>query len=77
METESTGQTHTHTYDDTCLCRSIASHLFAALGLTSEAARQHVRNARIEMLKAIRSVIDERIGHLSQAEPKGTKVVVE
>jgi vacuolar-type H+-ATPase subunit E/Vma4 len=48
-----------------------------AFGLTSEAARQHVRNARVEMLKAVRSIIDERISHLSQTEAKGTKVVVE
>ncbi len=78
MATEMTGETQkAAVHDETCLCRSIALHVMAVLGLTSEEARHHVRNARIEMLKAARAVIDERISHISQAEPKGTKVVVE
>ena len=38
----------------------------------------HFRNSRIELLKAVRSLLDDRIAKLSkQAEPKGTHVTVE
>ena len=43
----------------------------------SEATNDHFRNARVEFLKGIRSLIDSRIEHLSRAETKGTRVVVE
>jgi len=39
--------------------------------------QQHFRNARIEVLKGIRSILDARIERLSQHTPKGTKVTVE
>ncbi len=39
--------------------------------------REHFRNARIEMLKGMRSMLDARIEHLSQHDRKGTKVTVE
>lgn len=42
-----------------------------------EPTQQHFRNARVEMLKGIRSMLDARIEHLSQNAAKGTKVVVE
>jgi hypothetical protein len=60
-----------------CICSTIAAHIIDALGITSEEAREHVRNARVEMLKAMRAIIDERINHLSQTATKGTKVAVE
>jgi hypothetical protein len=38
----------------------------------------HFRNSRIEFLKGVRSLIDERIAHLSkETEHKGTRVTVE
>jgi hypothetical protein len=43
----------------------------------SEATRDHFRNSRIEFLKGIRSLIDDRISHLSKHEAKGTHVTVE
>ena len=43
----------------------------------SEATNDHFRNSRIEFLKGIRSLIDDRISHLSKNESKGTRVVVE
>ena len=60
-----------------CVCRDLGMEIAALLGLGSEEARQHLRNARVEMLKAVRSMIDARIEHLSRAEHKGTKVSVE
>jgi len=39
---------------------------------------EHFRNSRIEFLKGMRSLIDERIAHLSKQEgAKGTRVTVE
>ncbi len=43
----------------------------------SEASRGHFRNARVEFLKGIRSLIDERIERLAREERKGTHVTVE
>jgi len=43
----------------------------------SDATRDHFRNSRIEFLKGIRSLIDDRIAHLSREEAKGTRVTVE
>jgi len=39
--------------------------------------KQHLANSRVEFLKAIRQVIDDRIEHLSAQGQKGTKVAVE
>lgn len=46
-------------------------------GIFPEETRTHFRNARIEMLRGFRSIIDARIQHLSQAQQKGTTVTVE
>jgi hypothetical protein len=43
----------------------------------SEATKDHFRNSRVEFLKGIRSLIDDRIANLSRQEPKGTRVTVE
>ncbi len=43
----------------------------------SDATKDHFRNSRVEFLKGIRSLLDDRIAHLSREEPKGTHVVVE
>ncbi len=60
-----------------CVCREAAESLGKMLGI-SPAVKQHLINSRVEFLKAIRSVIDDRITHLSQtAQQQGTKVTVE
>jgi hypothetical protein len=41
------------------------------------AARAHFRSARIEFLKGIRQLIEDRIERLSRPEKRGTKVSVE
>jgi hypothetical protein len=43
----------------------------------SDATRGHFRNSRVEFLKGLRSLIDDRIAHLSREERKGTHVNVE
>jgi hypothetical protein len=43
-----------------------------------EATRDHFRASRVEFLKGLRSLIDDRIAYLSkEEEPKGTHVTVE
>ena len=39
--------------------------------------REHFHNARIEVLKGMRSLLDARIEHLSKHDRKGSKVTVE
>lgn len=43
----------------------------------SDATKGHFRNSRVEFLKGIRSLLDDRIAHLSKEQTKGTKVTVE
>jgi hypothetical protein len=43
----------------------------------SEATLGHFRNSRIEFLRGLRSLIDDRIAHLAKEEAKGTHVPVE
>jgi len=63
-------------YHERCLCREALDQLREFLGV-SPAVKEHLKSSRIEFLKAIRTVIDERIEHLSKAEERGTKVAVE
>ena len=45
--------------------------------LWSDATQNHFRNSRIEFLKGLRSLLDDRIAHLARDERKGTSVPVE
>ena len=60
-----------------CPCQHLGEHIAELLGVRSPDAKKHLRNARIEMLKALRAVIDERIEHLSRSGAKGTKIAVD
>ncbi len=61
-----------------CLCMGMGPKLTEMLQCRSEAAAGHLRNARVEFLKALRTLIDERISELSRAQKKrGTAVRVE
>ena len=59
-----------------CLCRELIDTVRDFVGI-SPTVRRHLSNSRVEFLKAIRQVIDERIDHLSEQGQKGTKVAVE
>lgn len=59
-----------------CPCREFVNSVRELLGV-SPAVRQHLANSRVEFLKAIRQVIDDRIQHLSTQAQPGTKVAVE
>ena len=43
----------------------------------SEATREHFRSSRVEFLKGVRSMLDDRIAHLSRKERHGSHVTVE
>jgi hypothetical protein len=59
-----------------CPCREVVNTLREVLGI-SPAVRQHLTNSRVEFLKAIREIINDRIEHLSGEGQKGTKVAVD
>ncbi len=77
VEEVNVGETEASRAQPHCVCRELAAHLASVFGIKSDEARGHLLNARIEILKAVRSVIDERIDHLSRAAAKGTRVTVE
>ena len=62
-----------------CFCMGAGPELYAMLKkLGPDSARSHFRNARVEMLKGMRALIDKRIADLAtEGETKGTKVAVE
>ena len=62
-----------------CFCMGAGPELFTLLKKVGpDTAREHFRNARIEMLKGFRALIDKRIEQLSRPEEKrGTTVTVE
>ena len=62
-----------------CLCGGIGPELTSILKKLgpSDEVLNHFRNARIEMLKGIRQMIDDRIDHLNKPSQKGTRVVVD
>jgi hypothetical protein len=61
---------------ENCPCRELVDTVREFLGV-SPAVRQHLANSRVEFLKAIREVLNERIERLSSQGQKGTKVAVE
>jgi hypothetical protein len=60
-----------------CLCREAIDRFEDFFQIHNPEVRQHIRNSRIEFLKAIRGLIDDRIAHLSSAGQPGTRVSVE
>jgi hypothetical protein len=61
-----------------CACRAAWRQIREILPEPpSDRTRGYFRNSRIEFLKGIRSLIDDRIDRLQQAGAKGTTVVVE
>lgn len=60
-----------------CFCMGMGPKVTTMLRCRSESARDHFRNSRVEFLKAIRTLIDERIEDLTRDKKKGTTVPVE
>lgn len=72
---EKTAAPETHTHAHGCLFCGVALPILEHFW--SEGTRDHFRNSRIEFLKGVRSMIDDRIAHLARKEHKGTRVAVE
>jgi hypothetical protein len=67
---------NTHTHAPGCFFCQTAIPLLEKCW--SEVSRDHFRNSRVEFLKGLRSLIDDRIAHLSrEPQGKGTHVTVE
>ena len=75
MEEKTTESGAPHTHGPGCFFCTTAMPMMGKIW--SGATRDHFRNSRVEFLKGLRSLIDERISHLSREEHKGTHVTVE
>lgn len=62
-----------------CLCMGMGPQVSAVLKMGSSKTREHFRTARIEFLKGVRTLLDERIESLSKEAPskKGAKIAVD
>jgi hypothetical protein len=77
-ETAKGGQGYAHDPKGCWCCEANdAMNRFAREFGPSEEVRSHFRQSRLEFLKGIRRIIDERIDRLSRSGEKGTHVNVE
>jgi len=73
---ENTASAGTHAHHPGCFFCSTAMPVLERIW--TDATRDHFRNSRVEFLKGLRSLLDQRIDHLTRdREQKGTKVTVE
>jgi hypothetical protein len=75
-EQETTGQAGQTVVHERCLCREMIDQVREVLGVAPQ-VKEHFNNSRIEFLKGIRAIIDNRIEQLSRAPQHGTKIAVE
>lgn len=79
METTESGGAGTTPPKQYPIIDSICLELKQALSSLEPSPKviEHFRNARLEVLKGLRQVIDNRIEHLSRPGQQGRKIVVE
>ena len=77
-ETASFDQTQAQAKSTCILCEATdaVKKFMSEIG-PSEEAKSHFRQSRVELLKGIRRIIDDRIDRVGRSEHKGTHVVVE
>lgn len=75
-EQQGTQQSTSEHAHDRCVCNEVIGHIQEVLGVSPE-VRQHIANSRIEILKAIRTAIDQKIDRLSKPAQRGAKIAVE
>jgi len=75
MEEQTAGAGHSTYAGHGCFLCATAIPILEKLW--SDATKDHFRNSRIEFLKGVRSMIDDRIAHLDKVERKGSHVTVE
>lgn len=76
MSEQQAGQQAAGERGRTCVCEEVFGHVQDLFGISPN-VREHLKNSRIEFLKAIRTVLDERIERMSKAESRGTRVAVD
>jgi hypothetical protein len=59
-----------------CVCHEVLDQIGKCFDV-SPTVRQHLMNSRVEFLKAIRAVIDQRIERLSASAQRGSRITVE
>lgn len=62
--------------NERCLCREIVDR-FEKVFDVPPAVREHLTNSRVEFLRAVRAVIDQRIENLSARTQHGSHIAVE
>lgn len=79
VEVEGEEMPETGTSAHECFCMGAGPQVSAALRMGSEKTREHFRTARVEFLKGLRNLLDERIEALSQEDnaKKGAKIEVD
>lgn len=61
-----------------CLCMGMGPQISEmARHVVPESTREHFRNARVEVLKGLRTLIDRRIEQLTKTTAKGTPISVD
>jgi len=77
-QTEHTHAEHTHSGARCMICEATdaVKSFLGGIGPSDE-AKGHFRQSRVEFLKGIRRIIDDRIERVSRTGQKGTHVVVE
>ena len=67
---------HDHKHCVCCETNDTLSRIFKMMG-GSEEVSNHFRQSRVEFLKGVRALLDDRIEQLGKSGHKGTRVVVE
>jgi hypothetical protein len=75
-EPEAAGRPTEQHAADHCVCHEVLEHLGKCFEV-SPAVRQHLMNSRVEFLKAVRAVIDQRIERLSSSAQRGSRITIE
>lgn len=65
-----------HAEGGQCVCHEVLNHLVKTFEV-SPAVKQHLMNSRVEFLKAVRAVLDQRIERLSAVAQRGSRITVE
>ena len=64
--------------DSPCVCMGFGPEISRVLrGLGNDGAKNHFRTARVEVLKGLRALIDQRIESLSKRSGRGATIKVE
>ncbi len=66
-----------HVRSQRCMCCQMMDMFLDVTGLGSEEVRKHFRNSRVEFLKGIRAILDQRINALSSTAQQGSSIKID